>query len=135
MVTSFNQIFEVRTTTVSCLFVRVADTLIKQLPRAKAQVSSDYSTAADPSNDHRQTYGESGERAFRGNTSSQVLVELLKCCRINTTRTTVLSKERSLRIQFSCREKRDVNFPKWPIACNPSESAHWSTKVIRQSAF
>ena len=37
----FNQIFEVRATN-----VRVADTLIKQLPRRKAQVSSDCSTAA-----------------------------------------------------------------------------------------
>ena len=31
-------------------------------------------------NQHRQTYnGESGERVFRGNTTSQVSVELLKC--------------------------------------------------------
>ena len=84
-------------------------------------------------NDHRQTYGESGERAFRGNTTSQVSFELLKCCRnfkqssqidfvsnrkpqvlqrkFSTKRTTVLSRERSLRIQYSCREKRDANFP------------------------
>ena len=110
MVASFNQIFEVRVTNVSCLFERVADTLIKQLPREKSQVSSDYSTAADPNSDHRQAYGESGERAFRGTTTSQVSVKLLKCCRINTTRTTVLSKERSLRIQYSCREKRDAIF-------------------------
>ena len=42
-------------------------------------------------NNHRQTYRESGERAFKGNTTSQISVELLKCCRIfNTTRTTVL---------------------------------------------
>ena len=32
----FNQCFEVRATNVSCLIERVADTLIKQLPREKA---------------------------------------------------------------------------------------------------
>ena len=32
----FTQIFEVRATNVSCLFERVADTLIKQLTRKKA---------------------------------------------------------------------------------------------------
>ena len=47
----------------------------------------------------------------------------------------MLSKERSLRIQYSCREKRDVNFFKWPIAGNSSESAPWSTKVTRQSGI
>ena len=62
-------------------------------------------------------------------------VELLKCCRISTKRTTVLSRERSLRIQYSCREKRDVNFFKWPIAGDPSESANWSTMIIRQSSI
>ena len=43
----FNQIFEVRTTNVSCLFERVVDMLIKQITREKAQVSSDYSTAGE----------------------------------------------------------------------------------------
>ena len=32
----FNQSFEVRATNVSCLFERVADTLIKHVPRKKA---------------------------------------------------------------------------------------------------
>ena len=43
----FDQIFEVSATNVSCLIERVADTLIKQLPREKAQVSSDFSTAGE----------------------------------------------------------------------------------------
>ena len=43
----FNQIFEVSATKVSCLIERVADTLIKQLPRENAQVSFDYSTAVE----------------------------------------------------------------------------------------
>ena len=43
----FSQIFEVSATKVSCLIERVADTLIKQLPREKAQVSFDYSTAVE----------------------------------------------------------------------------------------
>ena len=43
----FDQTFEVRATNVSCLIERLADTLIKQLPREKAQVSSDYSTAVE----------------------------------------------------------------------------------------
>ena len=37
--------------------------------------------------------------------------------------------------KYSCREKRDVNFSKWPIAGYPSESVHWSTKVVRQSGI
>ena len=32
----FDQIFEIRATNVSCLIERLADTLIKQLPREKA---------------------------------------------------------------------------------------------------
>ena len=51
----------------------------------------------------------------------------------STTRTTVLSRERGLRIQYTCRDKRDVNFSNWPIAGNPSESANWSPMIIRQS--
>ena len=43
----FDQTFEVSTTNVYCLIERVADRLIKQLPREKAQVSSDYSTAVE----------------------------------------------------------------------------------------
>ena len=43
----FDQTFEASATDVSCLIERVADTLIKQLPREKAQVSSDYSTAVE----------------------------------------------------------------------------------------
>ena len=43
-----NQNFEVRSTNnVSCLIERVADMLIKQLPRENAYVSSDYSSAAE----------------------------------------------------------------------------------------
>ena len=65
-----------------------------------------------------------------GNRKPQVLKRML-----STTRTTVLSRERSLRIQYSCREKRDVIFSKWPIAGNPTESANWSTVIIRQSSI
>ena len=64
-----------------------------------------------PNNDHRQTYGESGELEFRGNITSQGSVELLnKCCRISTTRMAVLTRERSLRIQYSRCEKRHAIF-------------------------
>ena len=45
----------------------------------------------------------------------------------STARTIVLSRERSLTIQYSCREKRDVNFSKWLIAGISTESAIWST--------
>ena len=45
----------------------------------------------------------------------------------STTRTTLLSRERSLTIQYSCREKRDAIFSKWLIAGNSTESAIWST--------
>ena len=45
----------------------------------------------------------------------------------STTRTTLLSRERSLTIQYSCREKRDVIFSKWLIAGISTESAIWST--------
>ena len=38
----FNQTFEVRATDVSCSVERIADTLVKQLPREKGQVSPDY---------------------------------------------------------------------------------------------
>ena len=47
----------------------------------------------------------------------------------------MLSRERNLRIQYSCREKRDANFSKWPIAGNPSEFANWSTMIIKQSSI
>ena len=43
----FDQTFEVRATNVSCLIERVADTLIKQLPREKAQISSVFSSTAE----------------------------------------------------------------------------------------
>ena len=71
----------------------------------------------------------------RGNTTSQVSVELLKCCRISTTRTTVLSRECSLRIQYSCIVKRDANFFEWSITGNPTEPGNWSTMIIRQSSI
>ena len=45
----------------------------------------------------------------------------------STTRTTVLSRERSLTIQYTCREKMDVNFSKWLIVGISTESAIWST--------
>ena len=49
----------------------------------------------------------------------------------STARTTVLSRERSLTIQYSCREKKDVNFEvdfsKWLIAGISTGSAIWST--------
>ena len=38
----FDQTFEVSATDVCCSIERVADTLVKQLPREKAQVSPDY---------------------------------------------------------------------------------------------
>ena len=43
----FKQNFKVRATNVTCLFERVAKTLIKQMPREKAQVISAYSTAVE----------------------------------------------------------------------------------------
>ena len=43
----FDPTFEVSATDISCLIERVADTLIKQLPRETAQVSSEYSTAVE----------------------------------------------------------------------------------------
>ena len=38
----FDQTFEVSATDVSCSIERIADTLVKQLPREKGQVSPDY---------------------------------------------------------------------------------------------
>ena len=67
----------------------------------------------------QQTYVESGEQAFRGNTTSQISVELLMCCRIfNTTPTTVLLKNISLGIQYSCRKKGMSIFPNDPSQAN-----------------
>ena len=63
-------------------------------------------------------------------------VELLKCCRISTTRTTVLSRERSLRIQYSCREKMDVIISNGPSrATLQSLQIGLLTMIIRQSSI
>ena len=43
----FDQTFEVSAADVCCSIERVADTLVKQLSREKAQVSPDYSTAVE----------------------------------------------------------------------------------------
>ena len=42
---AFDQTFEVSATDVCCSIEGVTDTLVKQLPREKAQVSPDYQTA------------------------------------------------------------------------------------------
>ena len=47
MVASFRSNFEVSAADVCCSIERVADTLVKQLSREKAQVSPDYSTAVE----------------------------------------------------------------------------------------
>ena len=38
-------------------------------------------------------------------------------------------------MQYFYRKKKDVNFFKWPIAGNPTESVNWSTIIIRQSGI
>ena len=65
------------------LIERVADTLIEQLPREKAQVRPDCSSAAEFRTmiTDRLMRSQANEHS-RGNTTLQVSVELLKCCRI-----------------------------------------------------
>ena len=43
----FDQTFQVSATDVSCSIEQIADTLVKQLPREKGQVSPDYLTAVE----------------------------------------------------------------------------------------
>ena len=64
------------------------------------------------------------------------LASFIKCCRIfNTIPTTVSLKSVASDISTLLSRERDVDFSKWPIAGYPSESEHWSTKVIRQSGI
>ena len=112
---AFNQIFEVRAT----------DMLIKQLPREKAEVSSDYSSAAEfRTMITDRLMGNQANEHSRGNTTSQVSVELLKCCRIfqQCSLESVASEYSTL-----VARKGMPIFSKWPIVGNPSESANWST--------
>ena len=69
----------------------------------------------------------------------QVSVERPKCCSECSVQHERLCSLESVASEYGTlvagKERDAIFFFKWPIAGNPSESANWSTVIVRQSSI